>query len=143
MTGTFLDTFIVCTITGLVLITTGAWKSGKTGVEATTLAFQSVFGTAGSMILGIAIILFAYSTILGWSYYGEKCVAYLFGESAVKYYKAIFIVMIAIGANLKLGIVWTFADIANGLMAIPNLIGLIGLSGIVVAETNRFYKQRN
>ncbi len=72
MTGTFLDTFIVCTITGLVLITTGAWKSGKTGVEATTLAFQSVFGTAGSMILGIAIILFAYSTILGWSYYGEK-----------------------------------------------------------------------
>ena len=138
MTGTFLDTFIVCTITGLVLITTGAWKSGKTGVEATTLAFQSVFGTAGSMILGIAIILFAYSTILGWSYYGEKCVAYLFGENAVKYYKAIFIVMIAIGANLKLGIVWTFADIANGLMAIPNLIGLIGLSGIVVAETNRF-----
>ena len=138
MTGTFLDTFIVCTITGLVLITTGAWKSGKTGVEATTLAFQSVFGTAGSMILGIAIILFAYSTILGWSYYGEKCVAYLFGEGAVKYYKAIFIVMIAIGANLKLGIVWTFADIANGLMAIPNLIGLIGLSGIVVAETNRF-----
>ena len=118
MTGTFLDTFIVCTITGLVLITTGAWKSGKTGVEATTLAFQSVFGTAGSMILGIAIILFAYSTILGWSYYGEKCVAYLFGESAVKYYKAIFIFMIAIGANLKLGIVWTFADIANGLMAI-------------------------
>ena len=118
MTGTFLDTFIVCTITGLVLITTGAWKSGKTGVEATTLAFQSVFGTAGSMILGIAIILFAYSTILGWSYYGEKCVAYLFGESAVKYYKAIFIIMIAIGANLKLGIVWTFADIANGLIAI-------------------------
>lgn len=138
MTGTFLDTFIVCTITGLVLITTGAWKSGKTGVEATTLAFQSVFGTAGSMILGIAIILFAYSTILGWLYYGEKCVAYLFGEGAVRYYKAIFIVMIAIGANLKLGIVWTFADIANGLMAIPNLIGLIGLSGIVVAETNRF-----
>ncbi|PEQ02774.1 sodium:alanine symporter family protein [Bacillus wiedmannii] len=141
MTGTFLDTFIVCTITGLVLITTGAWKSGKTGVEATTLAFQSVFGTAGSMILGIAIILFAYSTILGWSYYGEKCVAYLFGEGAVKYYKAIFIVMIAIGANLKLGIVWTFADIANGLMAIPNLIGLIGLSGIVVAETNRFLQE--
>ncbi|KOS28414.1 transporter [Bacillus anthracis] len=138
MIGVFVDTFFVCTITGLVLITTGAWKSGKTGVEATTLAFQSVFGTAGSMILGIAIILFAYSTILGWSYYGEKCVAYLFGEGAVRYYKAIFIVMIAIGANLKLGIVWTFADIANGLMAIPNLIGLIGLSGIVVAETNRF-----
>ena len=137
MTGTFLDTFIVCTITGLVLITTGAWKSGKTGVEATTLAFQSVFGTAGSMILGIAIILFAYSTILGWSYYGEKCVAYLFGESAVKYYKAIFIFMIAIGANLKLGIVWTFL-ICKWTYGNSNLIGLIGLSSIVVAETNRF-----
>lgn len=90
------------------------------------------------MILGIAIILFAYSTILGWSYYGEKCVEYLFGRNAVRYYRIIFIVVVALGANLKLGIVWTFADIANGLMAIPNLIGLIGLSGVVVAETNRF-----
>jgi AGCS family alanine or glycine:cation symporter len=138
MTGTFLDTFVVCTITGLVLITTGAWKSGKTGVEATTLAFQSVFGSTGSMILGIAIVLFAYSTILGWSYYGEKCAGYLFGSGAVRYYRYIFVGIVAIGANLKLGMVWTFADIANGLMAIPNLIGLVGLSGVVVAETKRF-----
>lgn len=138
MTGTFLDTFVVCTITGLILVTTGAWKSGKTGVEATTLAFQSVFGSTGSMILGIAIILFAYSTILGWSYYGEKCVEYLFGRRAVQYYRYIFVGMVAIGANLKLGLVWTFADIANGLMAIPNLIGLVGLSGVVVVETKRF-----
>lgn len=138
MTGTFLDTFVVCTITGLVLITTGAWNSGKTGVEATTFAFQSVFGNAGSMILGIAIILFAYSTMLGWSYYGEKCVEYLMGFHAVRYYRLIFVSMILIGANLKLGLVWTFSDIANGLMAIPNLIGLIGLNGIVVSETKRF-----
>ncbi|ERI07459.1 amino acid carrier protein [Aneurinibacillus aneurinilyticus ATCC 12856] len=146
MTGTFLDTFVVCTITGLVLVTTGAWQSGKTGVEATTLAFQSVFGSTGSMILGIAIILFAYSTILGWSYYGEKCVEYLFGRRAVRYYRYIFVGMVAIGANLKLGLVWTFADIANGLMAIPNLIGLVGLSGVVVMETKRFLqaeKERN
>lgn len=138
MTGTFLDTFVVCTITGLVLIITGAWNSGKTGVEATTFAFQTVFGSAGSIILGIAIILFAYSTMLGWSYYGEKCVEYLFGYHAVRYYRLIFVGMILFGANLKLGLVWTFSDIANGLMAIPNLIGLIGLSGIVVTETQRF-----
>ncbi|WP_047155011.1 alanine/glycine:cation symporter family protein [Aneurinibacillus tyrosinisolvens] len=138
MTGTFLDTFVVCTITGLVLITTGAWKSGKTGVEATTLAFQSVFGNTGSMVLGIAIVLFAYSTMLGWSYYGEKCAEYLFGQGSARYYRYIFVGMAIVGANLKLGMVWTFADIANGLMAIPNLIGLIGLSGVVVAETKRF-----
>ncbi|WCN36329.1 alanine/glycine:cation symporter family protein [Aneurinibacillus uraniidurans] len=138
MTGTFLDTFVICTITSLVLITTGAWDSGKTGVEATTLAFQSVFGSAGGMILGIAIVLFAYSTMLGWSYYGEKCIQYLFGPKAVRYYRYVFVVMIAVGANLKLGLVWTFADIANGLMAIPNLIGLVGLSGVIVMETRRF-----
>lgn len=140
MTGTFLDTFVVCTITGLVLITTGAWQSGKTGVEATTLAFQTVFGSAGSMILGIAIMLFAFSTMLGWSYYGEKCAEYLFGKKAVRYYRYVFVGVVGIGAISKLGIVWTFSDIANGLMAIPNLIGLIGLSSIVVAETNRFLK---
>jgi alanine or glycine:cation symporter, AGCS family len=142
MTGTFLDTFVVCTITSLVLITTGAWKSGKTGVEATTLAFQSVFGSTGSMILGIAIVLFAYSTILGWSYYGEKCVEYLFGRNAVRYYRYIFVGMVAVGADLKLGMVWTFSDIANGLMAIPNLIGLIGLNSVVVAETKRFLQAK-
>lgn len=142
MTGTFIDTIVVCTITGLVLITTGAWQSGKTGVEATTIAFQSVFGSTGSIILAIAIIFFAYSTILGWSYYGEKCVEYLFGRNAVRYYRYIFVGMVAVGANLKLGLVWTFSDIANGLMAIPNLIGLIGLSGVVVAETNRFLQEK-
>ncbi|HZG73208.1 MAG TPA: alanine:cation symporter family protein, partial [Chondromyces sp.] len=142
MTGTFLDTFVVCTITGLILVTTGAWQSGKTGVEATTLAFQTVFGSAGGMILGITIILFAFSTILGWSYYGEKCIEYLFGRKAVRYYRYIFVGVIVIGANLKLGIVWTFSDIANGLMAIPNLIGLIGLSGVVVAETKRFLEEK-
>lgn len=140
MTGTFLDTFIVCTITGLVLITTGAWKTGKTGVEATTLAFQSVFGSTGSTILGIAIMLFAFSTMLGWSYYGEKCAEYLFGRASVRYYRYIFVTVVAFGAISKLDMVWTFADIANGLMAIPNLIGLVGLSGVIVAETNRFLK---
>lgn len=138
MTGTFIDTIIVCSITGLALITTGVWETGKTGVEATTMAFQSVFGTAGSMILAVSVVLFAYSTILGWAYYGEKCVEYLFGKKAIRFYQLVFIVMVAVGAQAKLNIAWTFSDIANGLMAIPNLIGLIGLSGVVVAETRKF-----
>lgn len=90
------------------------------------------------MIFGIVIILFVYFIILGWLYYGEKCVVYLFGESVVKYYKVIFIFMIVIGVNLKLGIVWIFVDIVNGFMVILNLIGLIGLSSIVVVEMNCF-----
>ncbi|AMA71528.1 MULTISPECIES: alanine/glycine:cation symporter family protein [Aneurinibacillus] len=138
MTGTFIDTIIVCSITGLALVTTGVWEMGKTGVEATTLAFRSVFGSTGSVILAVSIILFAYSTILGWAYYGTKCIEYLLGRKAVCYYQAIFIIVIAFGSALKLHIVWTFSDIANGLMAIPNLIGLIGLSAVVVAETRRF-----
>ncbi|MBN6187197.1 sodium:alanine symporter family protein [Aneurinibacillus sp. BA2021] len=138
MTGTFIDTIIVCSITGLALVTTGVWKTGKTGVEATTLAFQSVFGSAGSIILAISVILFAYSTILGWAYYGEKCMEYLLGKKAIRPYQIVFIFVIAAGSTLKIGIVWTFSDIANGLMAIPNLIGLIGLSSVVVKETQRF-----
>ncbi|GAA4704848.1 sodium:alanine symporter family protein [Brevibacillus fulvus] len=141
MTGTFLDTIVVCSITGLVLMTTGAWSSGKTGVEATTIAFQSVFGPYGSIVLAIAIILFAYSTILGWAYYGEKCFEYLFGKGTAMIYKVIWVIMVVVGATMKLDIAWALSDIFNGLMAIPNLIGLIGLSGVVAAETNRFLQE--
>lgn len=140
MTGTFIDTIIVCSITGLALVTTGAWKTGKSGVEATSIAFESVFGGLGSIILAISVILFAYSTILGWAYYGEKCFAYLAGKSSVRYYRYIWVVMVIVGATMKLNLAWTLSDIFNGLMAIPNLIGLIGLSGVVVAETNSFLK---
>ncbi|WP_171253272.1 alanine:cation symporter family protein, partial [Acinetobacter baumannii] len=107
---TFIDTIIVCSITGLALVTTGVWKTGKTGVEATTLAFQSVFGSAGSIILAISVILFAYSTILGWAYYGEKCMEYLLGKKAIRPYQIVFIFVIAVGSTLKIGIVWTFSD---------------------------------
>lgn len=138
MTGTFIDTILVCTITGLALVTTGAWSTGMSGVEATTYAFQSVFGQAGSYVLAIAIVLFAYSTILGWAYYGEKCFEYLFGKGSARYYRFVWVVMVAVGATMKLDLVWTLSDIMNGLMAVPNLIGLIGLSGVVVAETKRF-----
>lgn len=143
MTGTFIDTIIVCTITGLALITTGAWETGKSGVEATSIAFQSVFGDYGSILLAISIILFAYSTILGWAYYGEKCFEYLVGKRGVRFYRYIWVIMVAVGATMKLALVWTLSDIMNGLMAIPNLIGLIGLSGVVVTETNQFLQSLN
>ena len=142
MTQTFIDTIIVCTMTGLVLILTGAWDSGKTGAELTTVAFsQGVPG--GEYIVTIGLILFAYSTILGWCYYGEKSVEYLFGEIAVKPYRYLFIVVVGLGAVAKLDFVWALSDTFNGLMAIPNLIGLLALSPVIVNETRNFFASRN
>ena len=143
MTQTFIDTIIVCTMTGLVLLSSGLWTSGPTGAELTTLAFnKSLPGGIGQIIVSLGLVFFAYSTILGWSYYGEKSIEYLFSEKAVKPYRIIFVVFVAVGAILKLEIVWRLADIMNGLMAFPNLIGLIGLSTIIVSETNKYYYNR-
>ena len=139
MTGTFIDTIIVCTITGLVIVSTGSWESGQTGADLTVMAFSTGLpGDSGGDIIAIATILFAYSTILGWAYYGEKCCEYLFGVRAVLTYRYLWVSAVFCGALLKLQMVWDFADIMNGLMAIPNLIGLIGLSGVIVAETRRY-----
>jgi AGCS family alanine or glycine:cation symporter len=144
MTGTFIDTLIVCTITGLVIVSTGAWKSGQTGAELTVAAFSSGLpGNSGGSIIAIATVLFAYSTILGWAYYGEKCCEYLLGIRAVLTYRYLWVIAVFCGAMLKLRMVWDFADIMNGLMAIPNLIGLIGLSGVIVAETQRYLAEEN
>lgn len=143
MTQTFIDTIVVCTMTGLVLLSSGLWTSGRTGAELTALAFDtSLPGGAGEFIVTIGLIFFAYSTILGWCYYGEKSIEYLFRESAVKIYRIFFVIFVAVGTMLKLEIVWKVADIMNGLMAFPNLVGLIGLSGIIVAETNKYYYQK-
>ena len=142
MTGTFIDTVIVCTMTGLVLIVTGAWHSGTEVAALTKSAFDiGLPGNAGGFIVSFGIIFFAYSTILGWAYYGEKCMEYLAGVRAVLPYRLIYSVSVAVGATVKLDLVWNFADVMNGLMAIPNLIGLVGLSGVIVAETNRFLKE--
>jgi AGCS family alanine or glycine:cation symporter len=139
MTGTFIDTIIVCTITGLVIVSTGAWETGQTGAELTVAAFSSGLpGDSGGVIIAIATVLFAYSTILGWAYYGEKCCEYLLGIRAVLTYRYLWVIAVFCGAMLKLRMVWDFADIMNGLMAIPNLIGLLGLSGVIVAETRRY-----
>ena len=99
-------------------------------------------GNAGGYIVTFGIVFFAYSTIIGWAYYGEKCVEYLLGVKALLPYRMVYIGVVFIGASIKLELVWNFADVMNGLMAIPNLIGLLGLSGIVVAETERFLAAR-
>jgi AGCS family alanine or glycine:cation symporter len=138
MTQTFIDTIIVCTMTGLVLILTGAWDSGKTGAELTTFAFQSGFA-GGKYIVTIGLMLFAYSTILGWCYYGEKSIEYIFGDKAVKPYRYAFIRFVGVGAVAKLDFVWSLSDTFNGLMAIPNLIGLLALSPVIVKETRAYF----
>ncbi len=144
MTQTFIDTLVVCTMTGLVLILSGLWDSGRTGAELTALAFDRLLpGGWGELIVTLGLVFFAYSTILGWCYYGEKSIEYLFKERAVKAYRIVFVIFVAVGTFLKLETVWTLADLMNGLMAFPNLIGLLGLSSVIVAETNRyFYKKR-
>lgn len=143
MTGTFIDTIIVCTMTGLVLIVTDAWKSGAPVSAMTKSAFDiGLPGGFGGFIVTFGIVFFAYSTIIGWAYYGEKCFEYLFGVKTILPYRIIYSIFVAIGAAVKLDLVWNFADVMNGLMAIPNLIALLGLSGIIVAETNRFLAER-
>ncbi|MCG8337816.1 MAG: alanine:cation symporter family protein, partial [Proteobacteria bacterium] len=130
-----------CTMTGLVLILTGAWSSGQTGAELTATAFQKgVVG--GNYIVTIGIILFAYSTVLGWCYYGEKSVEYLAGVKAVLPYRVVFILFIGVGAISKLSIVWNISDTLNGLMAVPNLIALVLLTPVVVSETKAYFAKQ-
>ena len=138
MTQTFIDTLIVCTMTGLVLILTGAWSNGQNGAELTTTAFASGM-PAGAYIVTIGLILFAYSTILGWCYYGEKSIEYLLGIKAVFPYRVVFVLFVGLGAVAKLSIVWNISDTLNGLMAIPNLIGLIFLTPVIVSETKKYF----
>lgn len=139
MTQTFIDTIIVCSLTGLVLIVTGQWSSGLTGAELTSVSFATGTGSKiGQYIVSIGLALFAYSTILGWSYYGEKSIEFLVGEKWVKPYRYIFTIFVGIGAISQLEIVWSIADIFNGLMAFPNLIGLLALSPIIVSETRKY-----
>ena len=140
MTQTFIDTIVVCSLTGFVILTTGLWSNGATGAALTTKAFSAALpGNSGGIIVAVGLILFAYSTILGWSYYGEKSLEYLFGSKFIQPYRFAFCLAVFIGAFTKLDLVWAIADVFNGLMALPNLIALLALSGVVVAETNRYY----
>ncbi len=138
MTGTFIDTIIVCSMTGLVLVLTGVWSGEYSGAAMTSAAFVQGFGNFGSILLTLSLVLFAFTTILGWNYYGERACVYLFGVKGITPYRVIFIAMIALGVFLKLDIIWILADIVNGLMAVPNLIALVALSGVVVEETKLY-----
>lgn len=141
MTGTFFDTIIICTMTGLALILTGVWQSDYAGAAMTTQAFAIGLSsdTIGPLLVSVGLIFFAFTTILGWNYYGERCVVFLLGTKAVLPYKVIFIGLVASGAFLHLDMIWVIADIVNGLMAIPNLIGLIALRHVVVEETKLYF----
>ncbi|NGP59307.1 sodium:alanine symporter family protein [Paenibacillus thiaminolyticus] len=139
MTGTFIDTIIICTLTGLTLIVTGAWNGMAEGAAMTQAAFDAAM-PFGSIILTICLMLFAFTTILGWNYYGERCIVYLFGVRAILPYRIVFIAMVAAGAFIKLHAIYLLSDIVNGLMALPNLVALLGLSGVVVAETRLYLR---
>ncbi|WP_319528825.1 sodium:alanine symporter family protein [uncultured Cohaesibacter sp.] len=139
MLGTFIDTIIVCSITGLAIVTTGAWTSGESGAALTSLAFESSLPGVGGYVIAIALSLFAFTTILGWSFYGEKCVGYLFGAKVLIAYRIAWIVMIYFGATADLGFIWLLADTLNAMMAIPNLIALALLSPVVFKLTRDYF----
>lgn len=145
MTGTFIDTIIICTMTGLTLIITGVWSSSEyAGAQMTNEAFKIGFGFApiiGQVIVTIGLIFFAFTTIIGWNYYGERCTEYLWGVNGIKPYRIIFILLIASSAVMKLELIWIIADIVNGLMAFPNLVGLLGLSSVVIQETKKYLQE--
>ncbi len=136
-TGTFWDTVVVCLMTGLVVVNSGEWMNGLKGAQLTNAAFADI-PVIGSIVLTVGLLTFVFSTILGWSYYGEKAIEYLVGTKAVKPYRILWVIFVLIGSVLSLPIVWTFADITNALMAIPNLIALLLLSGVVVKETKKY-----
>lgn len=142
MTGTFIDTIVICTMTGIAILLTNSHTSGLEGAAMTTLAFNKglFIPVIGKYIVNIGLIFFAFTTIIGWNYYGERCMYYLKGLKAIPYYKLVFIVFIAIGPFMSLEFIFILADIVNGCMAIPNLIGLIGLRKEVIMETMAYFK---
>ncbi|HEM4146819.1 TPA: sodium:alanine symporter family protein [Streptococcus suis] len=143
MTGTFIDTIIICTLTGLTILVTGQWSvEGLEGAPLTQAAFATVFGNTGSIALTISLVLFAFTTILGWSYYGERCIEFLFGTKSILPYRLLFVAMVALGGFLKLDLIWTIADIVNGLMALPNLIALLALSPVIIKETRQYFAKK-
>lgn len=137
----FVDTILVCSITAFCILTSGVLPEGQDGALLSIQAFSSAFGNAGEMFVAISIVLFAFATIVSWSYYGERCMYYLFGEKNTLIYKATYIVIILFGSVMELDLVWSISDTFNGLMAIPNLTALILLSGEVVKETKRYLSQ--
>jgi AGCS family alanine or glycine:cation symporter len=148
MTQTFIDTIVVCSMTALVILTSGVWTQtgpdgkGLTGALLSSTAFCSAYGEIGGQLSTIALVLFAWSTLIGWGYYGEKALQYLAGDKAIPVYRTLFVAVVYLGCVSRLETVWTLSDIFNGLMALPNLIALLLLSPLVAAETRAYIAAR-
>lgn len=136
-TGTFWDTVVVCAMTGIVIVNSGEWTKGVGGAALTQAAFADL-PTIGPIVLTVGLLTFVFSTILGWAYYGEKAAEYLFGVGAIRPYRVLWVVAVMVGSVSTLQAVWNFSDVANGLMAVPNLVSLLALNGVVVAETQKY-----
>lgn len=142
MTQTFIDTLVVCSMTALVILTASSWTQGIGAAELTSASMAETLGPIGNVLVAVSIALFAYSTVIGWNYYGEKAIEFLFGPRAINIYRVVFTVAVMIGAVTSLEFVWNFSDLMNGMMAIPNLIGLILLSKIIKQETDRYFSSK-
>lgn len=142
MTGTFIDTLIICSLTGLTILVTGVWNSDLNGVRLTQAAFSTIFSSFGPVLLTIFLVLFAFTTILGWNYYGERCFEFLFGVKYIRLYRIIFVAMVLLGGFIELEAVWVIADIVNALMALPNLIALLALSPVIITETKKYFNKK-
>ena len=142
MLGTFIDTIIVCSVTGLAIVSTGVWDSGVKGAPLSAMAFSSPFGGVGNIIVACSLAVFAFTTLLGWSLYSERCTQFLFGNKAIMPFRIIWVLAVPLGAIVSLNFVWALADIMNILMAVPNLIALLLLSPIVVRLSREFFANR-
>ena len=142
MLGTFIDTLIVCTFTALAILSTGVWTSGATGAALTSAAFEAALPGFGGVIIAVSLAIFAFTTIIGWSYYSERSLQYLFGTSIIMPFRAVWSLAAIVGATVKLGFIWLLADTLNAMMAIPNLVALVVLSPIVFAVTKEFFDTR-
>lgn len=143
MLGTFIDTIVICSITGLAIVVTGAWTSGESGAPLSALALTATFGEAGHTLVAVALAIFAFTTLVGWSLYGERCAQYLFGDRAVLPFRVVWVLLIPVGAVQDLGVVWGIADILNALMAVPNLIALLALSPLILSLTREFFSRES
>jgi AGCS family alanine or glycine:cation symporter len=142
MMGTFIDTIIICSITGLAIVCSGVWSSGESGAALSASAFEASMPGIGGIILTIALVIFAFTTILGWSYYGEKCWEFLLGAKSTLPYRIVWVVAIPFGAISQLDFAWLLADTLNGLMALPNLASLILLSPVILRLTREYFRDR-
>ncbi|MGT2667612.1 alanine/glycine:cation symporter family protein [Streptococcus rifensis] len=138
MTGTFIDTIVICSLTGIVLLITGVWSGDAAGAAMTQAAFNTTMPGIGPLILTLSLTLFAFTTILGWSYYGERCFEFIFGRKNIVVFRILFVMMVGLGGFLELDLVWVLADICNALMVFPNLIAILGLSPVIIVETKHY-----